>query len=194
MPFNRSPYRLPCSHRRTSSASKQLMCMASPRRRIAVAPWRAVSRCWSRRPRPLMARQYTQCYDHTPGDKPFSRADLLAFVAGNAWPGATVAILAFLGGAPAISIIAIFIQSAVTVTAVAYGWLDHRLVCMPSDALPCAIGTVIANPTVGDLGEFDNDQYFSIRLMPHPPLPDHASDQDKRDFASTVTEDPLQGK
>ena len=27
-----------------------------------------------------MARQYTQCYDHTPGDKPFSRADLLAFV------------------------------------------------------------------------------------------------------------------
>ena len=140
-----------------------------------------------------MARQYTQCYDHTPGDKPFSRADLLAFVAGNAWPGATVAILAFLGGAPAISIIAIFIQSAVTVTAVANAWLYHRLVCMPIDALPCAIGTVIANPTVGDLGEFDNDQYFSIRLMPHPPLAESASEQDKRDFTDSVTTDLVQG-
>jgi hypothetical protein len=47
-----------------------------------------------------MARQYTQCYDHTPGDKPFSKDDLLALVAGNAWPGGTVAILAFLAGAP----------------------------------------------------------------------------------------------
>jgi len=141
-----------------------------------------------------MARQYTQCYHHTPPDKPFSRADLLAFVVGNAWPGATVAILAFLGGAPAISIIAIFIQSAVTVTAVANAWLYHRLVCMPSDALPCAIGTVIANPTVGDLGEFDNDQYFSIRLMPHPPLAESASDQDKRDFTDSVTTDGFQGQ
>jgi hypothetical protein len=141
-----------------------------------------------------MARQYTQCYNHTPGDKPFSKADLLGFVAGNAWPGGVVAILAFLGGAPVISIIAIFIQSAVTVTAVANAWLFHRLVCMPKDALPCAIGTVMANPTVGDLGQFDNDQYFSIRLMPHPPLAESASDQDKRDFTSTVTTDGFQGQ
>jgi hypothetical protein len=141
-----------------------------------------------------MARQYTQCYNHTPGDKPFSRSDLLGFVAGNAWPGGVVAILAFLGGAPVVSIIAIFIQSAVTVTAVANAWLFHRLVCMPKDALPCAIGTVVANPTVGDLGQFDNDQYFSIRLMPHPPLAESASDQDKRDFTSTVTTDGLQGQ
>jgi hypothetical protein len=140
-----------------------------------------------------MARQYTQCYTHTPPDKPFSKADLLSFVAGNAWPGATVAILAFLGGAPAVSIIAIFIQSAVTVTAVANAWLYHRLVCMPKDALPCAIGTVMANPTVGDLGEFDNDQYFSIRLMPHPPLADNPTDQEKRDFTDTVTTDGFQG-
>src|SRR5947207_15680280 len=108
------------------------MCMASPRRRIAVAPWLAVSRCWSRRARPLMARQYTQCYDHTPGDKPFSRADLLAFVAANAWPGATAAILAFLGGAPAISFIAIFIQSTATVTAVANARLCHGSACIPA--------------------------------------------------------------
>jgi hypothetical protein len=65
---------------------------------------------------------------------------------------------------------------------------------MPSDALPCAIGTVIANPTVGDLGEFDNDQYFSIRLMPHPPLAESASDQDKRDFTDSVTTDGFQGQ
>ncbi|MEO7083066.1 MAG: hypothetical protein ABI442_07665 [Gemmatimonadaceae bacterium] len=140
-----------------------------------------------------MARQYTQCYHHTPGDKPFSKADLLGFVAGNAWPGGTVAILAFLGGAPVVSIIAIFIQSAVTVTAVANAWLFHRLVCMPADSLPCAIGTVMANPTVGDLGEFDNDQYFSIRLMPHPPLSESASDQDKRDFTNAVITDGFQG-
>jgi hypothetical protein len=141
-----------------------------------------------------MARQYTQCFHYTPPDKPFSRADLLAFVAGNAWPGATVAILAFLGGAPVVSIIAVFIQSAVTVTAVANAWLYHRLVCMPADALPCAIGTVVANPTVGDLGEFDNDQYFSIRLMPHPPLSESATDQDKRDFTVSVTTDNFQGQ
>ena len=140
-----------------------------------------------------MARQYTKCYDHTPGDKPFSKSDLLAFVAGNAWPGGTVAILAFLGGAPVVSIIAIFIQSAVTVTAVANAWLFHRLVCMPKDSIPCAIGTVMANPTVGELGEFDNDQYFSIRLLPHPPLAESASDQDKRDFTATVTTDGFQG-
>ena len=140
-----------------------------------------------------MARQYTQCYNHTPGDKPFSKADLLGFVAGNAWPGGVVAILAFLAGSPAISVIAIFIQSAITVTAVADAWLTHRLVCMPKDALPCAIGTELANPTVGDLGEFDNDQYFSIRLMPHPPLAHNASDQDKRDFTDSVTNDGFQG-
>jgi hypothetical protein len=143
-----------------------------------------------------MARQYTQCYNHLPGDKPFSKAKLLGFVAGNAWPGGTIAILAFLGGSPAIAVIATFIQSAITITAVANAWLFHRLVCMPKDALPCAIGTVIANPTISDLGEFDNDQYFSIRLMPHAPPADNASDPDqaKRDFENIVTSDFFQGE
>ena len=49
-------------------------------------------------------------------------------------------------------------------------------------------------PRWGDLGEFDNDQYFSIRLMPHPPLSESATDQDKRDFTASVTTDKFQGQ
>lgn len=29
-------------------------------------------------------RQYTSCYQHTPGDVPFKKADLITFVAGAA--------------------------------------------------------------------------------------------------------------
>jgi hypothetical protein len=115
-----------------------------------------------------MYRQYTQCYVHTPSDKPFNKSDLLGFVAGNAWPGGIIMILAFLSGAAIVGYIALAIQTAITITAVANAWLFHRLVCLPETA--CVLGTVLANPTTGDLGEFDNDQFFSIRPMPHPPL------------------------
>ena len=139
-----------------------------------------------------MYRQYTQCYVHTPGDKPFNKSDLLGFVAGNAWPGGVVMILAFLSGAAIIGYIALAIQTAITITAVANAWLFHRLVCLPDTA--CVLGTVLANPTTGDLGEFDNDQFFSIRLMPHPPLPATAPDAQKTDFTADVVSDGFQGE
>jgi hypothetical protein len=139
-----------------------------------------------------MYRQYTQCYVHTPSDKPFNKSDLLGFVAGNAWPGGIIMILAFLSGAAIVGYIALAIQTAITITAVANAWLFHRLVCLPETA--CVLGTVLANPTTGDLGEFDNDQFFSIRPMPHPPLPATATDAQKTDFTADVVSDGFQGE
>lgn len=111
--------------------------------------------------------QYTQCYDHTPGDKPFNKNDLLSFVMGNAAPGIIIAVIAFLTGADLIGFIAIIIQYAITITAVANQWLYHRLVCISGNQ--CAVGTIDMTPTESDLGEFDNDQFFDLRLMPHRP-------------------------
>ena len=45
-----------------------------------------------------MFRQYTKCYQHTPGDKPFNKGDLTGFVLGASAPGLIAALLAFLAG------------------------------------------------------------------------------------------------
>jgi hypothetical protein len=141
-----------------------------------------------------MYRQYTQCYVHSPGDKPFNKADLLGFVAGNAWPGGVGMILAFLSGANVVGFAILSVQTAITIKAVANAWLFHRLVCLPTgDPTPCALGTVLKNPEIGDLGEFDNDQYFSIRLMPHPPLSENATPAQTEDFTDDVVADGHQG-
>jgi hypothetical protein len=112
-----------------------------------------------------MYRQYTNCYHHTAGDKPFNRSDLLAFVAGASAPGLIAALLAFLGGVGWLGFVFIAIQYAATIIAVANQWLYHRLVCVSGDQ--CAVGTVQDDPSRGDLGEFDNDQFFDLRPMPH---------------------------
>ena len=110
--------------------------------------------------------QYTQCYNHTPGDKPFNASDLLGFVLGASAPGLIAAILAFLSGSTIIGIIAVAIQYAATVIAVANQWLFHRLVCLTGNQ--CAVGSVETIPKVSPLlGAFDNDEFFDIRLMPH---------------------------
>ena len=113
-----------------------------------------------------MYRQYTQCYNHTAGDKPFNADDLAAFVLGASTPGLVVSLISFLLGAYAIGFTAIGIQFTLTIIAVANEWLFHRLVCLGGDH--CAIGTVESPPAISSLlGAFDNDQYFDIRLMPH---------------------------
>jgi len=111
-------------------------------------------------------RQYTQCYQHTVGDKPFNDSDLVSFALGASTPGLIVAIAAFLLGLYTIGFIAIIIQYAATIAAIANAWLRHRLVCISGDQ--CAVGAVDLTPRVDTLlGAFDNDQFFDIRLMPH---------------------------
>jgi hypothetical protein len=110
--------------------------------------------------------QYTQCYNHTPGDKPFNQSDLASFALGASAPGLIAAIVSFLSGANVLGFIFIAIQYAVTITAIANEWLFHRLCCVSGDR--CAVGTVEAPPKISPLlGSFDNDQFFDIRLMPH---------------------------
>jgi hypothetical protein len=114
-----------------------------------------------------MFRQYTKCYQHTPGDKPFNKSDLAAFVAGASAPGLIGAILAFLSGMYWLGFVLIAVQYANTIIAVANEWLYHRLVCLTGDQR--AVGTVASGPTRSDLGEFDNDEFFDLRLLPHRP-------------------------
>jgi hypothetical protein len=120
-------------------------------------------------------RHYTQCYVHTPGDKPFNQADLVSYVLGNAGVGAVLAVLALLAGDYAVGFWIFAIQYAATIQSVAKQWLEHRLVCLTGNQ--CAIGAIELTPDednsgqlksqTSDLGEFDNDQFFDLRLMPH---------------------------
>jgi len=110
-------------------------------------------------------RQYTKCYTHTAGDKPFNKSDLLWFVAGASAPGVGAAVAAFLLGDIAIGYVIIAIQYAATIVAVANEWLYHRLVCLTGNR--CAVGKVETLEAPSTLGDFDNDVYFDLRLMPH---------------------------
>ena len=121
-------------------------------------------------------RRYTQCYVHTPGDKPFNKSDLVTYVLGNAGPGGVLAVLALLAGDYAVGFWIFAIQYAATIQSVAKQWLEHRLVCLTGNQ--CAIGVIELTPDeddgsghlksqTSDLGEFDNDQFFDLRLMPH---------------------------
>jgi hypothetical protein len=118
-----------------------------------------------------MFHKYTKCYQHTPGDKPFNKDDLASFAAGASAPGLVGALLAFLSGAGVLGFIIIGAQYAVTITAVAKEWLNHRLCCLPGGD-QCAVGTweklnTTPENLLGKLGSFDNDYFFDIRLMPH---------------------------
>src|SRR5688572_16120197 len=113
-------------------------------------------------------KQYTQCYAHTPGDKPFNEDDLVAFVLGASGAAAIAALIAFIGGAFVVGGIFMAIGYAQAIIAVANEWLFHRLACI-GDKPKCAVGTVERTPEVGGFGEFDNDEFFDVRLLPHRP-------------------------
>jgi hypothetical protein len=135
-----------------------------------------------------MFRQYTQCYQHVLGDKPFNKSDLAAFVSGSSAPGLIGALIAFLSGVNWLGYVIIAIQYASTIVAVANEWLFHRLVCISGDQ--CAVGTVQDDPTRSDLGEFDNDQFFDLRPMPHrlndEYCVDHGACNDNNNFDASV--------
>lgn len=124
-------------------------------------------------------KKYTQCYVHTPGDKPFNEDDLaeLAIVHGllpAAFFGALTGLVVGLAvGGPIGAVVGILVGifSGVTVgfatavTEASHEWRFHRLICLTGTK--CAIGTVRKDPEIGDLGEFDNDEFFDLVLMPH---------------------------
>lgn len=120
-------------------------------------------------------RQYTKCYDHTPGDTPFNKsaiagvALLYGVLPGALFGALTGLVLGLLAGGPIGAIVGLFAGITVSValapTKVAEEWRYHRLCCLDGDL--CAVGTVREQPARGDLGEFDNDQYFDLTLMPH---------------------------
>jgi hypothetical protein len=116
-------------------------------------------------------KKYTQCYIHTAGDKPFHEDDLIGFVAGAAAPGLILAIIGVgLLGSPLTAFVGIGVATAQAIVAVADAWLYHRLVCIrPEEGPQCAVGIVTGEPEIGALGEFDNDEFFDIRLLPHDP-------------------------
>jgi hypothetical protein len=126
-----------------------------------------------------MFKKYTQCYAHTPGDKPFNESGLagLAIVHGilpgvlfGALTGLVVG-LAVGGPIGAVVGIAVGLFSTVTVglalalTQAALQWRFHRLVCLTG--VQCAVGSVKTPEKRGDLGAFDNDQFFDLTLMPY---------------------------
>jgi hypothetical protein len=126
-----------------------------------------------------MYKHYTKCYDHQPGDKPFNEKDIveLALLHGllpAAFVGALTGLAVGIGvGGPVGAVVGLLVGffGGVTVgVASAIGeasdrWLNHRLVCLGGPK--CAIGSVRTEPEVAGLGEFDNDQYFDLSLMPH---------------------------
>jgi hypothetical protein len=124
-------------------------------------------------------KQYTKCYVHQPGDKPFNKKDLagLAVLHGllpAAFFGALTGLAVGLGvGGPigaAVGIVVGFFAGitvgvANALTEASKQWRYHRLICLGGPE--CAIGSVRTEPEIADLGEFDNDKYFDLSLMPH---------------------------
>lgn len=111
-------------------------------------------------------KKYTQCYNHTPGDRPFNEDDLIGFAMSSGAGGLLLALFGYaLGGGTLVGSIGMGIAYAQIIVAVANEWLFHRLACV--SGVRCAVGRVAADPHGNDLGDFDNDEMFDVMLMPH---------------------------
>ncbi len=117
-------------------------------------------------------RQYTKCYQHTPGDKPFNEDDLVATILAVGGIPLLGAILSYAFGFFVVGAVFMAVGYAGTIAHVAKQWLFHRLICI-GDNPKCAVGVVEGTPEIGGFGEFDNDQFFDLRLMPHRPNDDY---------------------
>jgi hypothetical protein len=152
----------------------------------------------------MAAKKYTQCYNFAPENwptsKPFNESDLgtLAIVhviQALVLTGAGAVIgLAFGGVGVIVGVIVGFIVGVTTAVAtaihsVADQWLKHRLICL-GDKPKCAVGTVTEGPKYGDLGDFDNDEFFDVILMPHRIEDNYV---ELFDPASPQTESPFYG-
>jgi hypothetical protein len=111
-------------------------------------------------------KKFTQCYDYVAtGTKPFHIDDLLSTVLGAAGPGGVAALILWAGGAWVFGGIALTIAFVSAIATVADLWLFRRLVCLTG--IKCAVGVVNDDPHHGGLGNFDNDEFFNLVLMPH---------------------------
>lgn len=131
-------------------------------------------------------RQYTKCYQYTPGDKPFHESDLVGTILAVGGVSLLGAILSYAFGLYVVGAVFMAVGYAGTIAHVAKQWLYHRLICIDNEA-KCAVGVVMGTPEEGGFGEFDNDEFFDLRLMPHRPNDDY-----KEGSASTAykTGDP----
>ncbi len=120
-------------------------------------------------------KQYTKCYQHTPGDKPFHESDLAGTILALGGVPLLASILSFAGGAFVLGGVFMAIGYAGTIIHVANQWLYHRLACV-GDKPKCAVGVVLKTPEIGGFGEFDNDEFFDLRLMPHREKDDYKAD------------------
>jgi hypothetical protein len=111
-------------------------------------------------------KKYTQCYDYLATNiKPFHIDDLFATVAGAAGPGAVLAIISWAAGIWVVGAFTLTLGFIAAILTVADLWLFRRLVCLTG--VKCAVGTVNQDPHHGGLGNFDNDEFFNLILMPH---------------------------
>jgi hypothetical protein len=143
-----------------------------------------------------MGPQYTKCYAYNHGPAPFHESDMAGLFAKNGTLGAVFGVLTGLAvglgvGGPAGAVIGALVGAfaagyAATATAITEGgnkWLYHRLVCL--GGRECAIGTVKDDLEIAGLGEFDNDEYFNLALMPYPPALAFEVDGDPGNAAAT---------
>lgn len=139
-------------------------------------------------------KKYTQCYEfkreNLPSSLPYRKSDIpgdvLVFLtmALTLWGSATVIGLAAappfgaLVGAIVGFPIAVTTSVAAALKHASSQWRFHRLICL-SARPQCAVGTVSHGPKSSvfeeEYGDFDNDEYFDVRLMPHHDLDDYAT-------------------
>jgi len=143
--------------------------------------------------------QYTKCFDYpSPGGPPFHETDFLGLGLKNGGIGLAFGVLTglvvgFLVGGPIGAIVGLlvgafsvgFTATAMAITEGANLWLYHRLVCL--GGRKCAVGSIMDPPAISDLGEFDNDEFFDLALMPYAP------ERVKDIPADTIFDDGFQG-
>jgi len=124
-------------------------------------------------------KHYTKCYDHDPLNPPLSESELYStpiegLLFGAVIGGIAGAAAGSIGGPAGFAIglfVGIFVGTASGMMAaldiISRKWLNHRLICLSGRR--CAVGAVAIPEAIGTLGDFDNDEFFDIALMPYPP-------------------------
>ncbi len=114
-------------------------------------------------------RKYTQCYNHVPPDRPFNENNMISFILIISLPLVLPAIASFVAGFHVAGGLLLGMAYGIVLIAVANQVLYHRLACLTGRQ--CAIGKIYTPREYNEVGEFDNDEFFDVWLMPHPMPP-----------------------